>query len=70
MTISTYEARKAKALAMGGAEKLAKRKAAGVLNARERIARLFDKGSFIESGLFGGSLRPIAGANHRMRGRR
>ena len=56
MTISTYEARKAKALAMGGAEKLAKRKAAGVLNARERIARLFDKGSFIESGLFGGSL--------------
>ncbi|MFO1160406.1 MAG: carboxyl transferase domain-containing protein [Reyranellaceae bacterium] len=56
MSINTYEARKAKALAMGGPDKLARRKAAGILNARERIDRLFDKDSFIESGLFGASL--------------
>jgi len=46
-------AREAKALAMGGADKLARRKAAGILNARERIARLCDPASFIESGLLG-----------------
>jgi acetyl-CoA carboxylase carboxyltransferase component len=50
-----YEARRAKALAMGGAEKLARRKAAGILNARERVDRLVDPGTFIESGLFGTS---------------
>jgi len=50
-----YEAMRAKALAMGGSEKLARRKAAGVLNARERIDRLADPGTFIESGLFGAS---------------
>ena len=42
--------RKARALAMGGPAKLAQRKAEGVLNARERIARLFDPGTFFESG--------------------
>lgn len=47
-----YETRLAKALAMGGPEKLARRKAAGVLNARERVAYLCDPGTFIESGLF------------------
>ena len=47
-----YAARRAKALAMGGEEKIARRRAAGVLNARERIDRLFDSDSFIESGLF------------------
>src|SRR5690606_13907453 len=50
-----YEARLSKALAMGGPEKLARRKAAGVLNARERIDALVDNGTFIESGLFGTS---------------
>lgn len=50
-----YEARRAKALAMGGKEKLARRKAAGILNARERVDRLVDPGTFIESGLFGTS---------------
>jgi acetyl-CoA carboxylase carboxyltransferase component len=50
-----YEARRAKALAMGGKEKLARRKAAGILNARERVDRLADPGSFVESGLFGTS---------------
>jgi acetyl-CoA carboxylase carboxyltransferase component len=47
-----FAAREAHALAMGGPEKLARRKAAGMLNARERIARLCDPGSFVESGLF------------------
>jgi acetyl-CoA carboxylase carboxyltransferase component len=53
--LAEYEARRAKALAGGGQEKYAKRTAAGVLNARERIALLLDKDSFIESGLFGSS---------------
>ena len=47
-----------RALAMGGADKLAQRKAQGVLNARERIDRLFDPGTFIESGMFAASNRP------------
>jgi acetyl-CoA carboxylase carboxyltransferase component len=53
-----YAQRRARALAMGGPEKLARRKAAGQLNARERIDHLIDPESFIESGLFGVSMRP------------
>ncbi len=45
-------------LAMGGAEKLARRKAEGHLNARERIDYLIDQGSFIESGMFAVGVRP------------
>ena len=52
--------RRKKALEMGGAEKLAKRKADGVLNARERINYLADANSFIESGLLARSNRPEA----------
>jgi acetyl-CoA carboxylase carboxyltransferase component len=51
-------ARRAQALAMGGPDKLAQRRAQGVLNARERVNRLFDAGSFIESGLYAVSARP------------
>src|SRR3982750_2411633 len=58
--LQRYEDEHAKALAMGGAEKLARRKAAGILNARERIAHLCDPGSFIESGLFGTSVSNAA----------
>ena len=47
-----FAGREARALAMGGPQKLARRKAAGVLNARERLMRLCDPGTFIESGLF------------------
>src|SRR5512146_92252 len=43
---------------MGGPEKLAKRKAEGHLNARERIDYLIDPDSFIESGRFARSNRP------------
>jgi acetyl-CoA carboxylase carboxyltransferase component len=50
--------REREALAMGGAEKLAKRKADGLLNARERIDVLLDEGSFVESGLHAKSHRP------------
>ena len=50
--------RDAEALAMGGAEKLAKRKAEGVMNARERIDYLVDAGSFIESGRYARAIRP------------
>ncbi|HEY9446375.1 MAG TPA: carboxyl transferase domain-containing protein, partial [Burkholderiales bacterium] len=56
--IEEYRQKTAEALAMGGPEKLAKRKADGVLNARERIDRLIDEGSFIESGRYARSLRP------------
>ena len=46
------------ALAMGGEEKLQKRRAAGVLNARERLNRLLDPQSFVELGLFAKGMRP------------
>jgi acetyl-CoA carboxylase carboxyltransferase component len=50
-----YDERLARARAMGGAAKLGRRKSAGLLNARERVAYLCDPGSFIEIGLFGTS---------------
>ncbi|MDP2239314.1 MAG: carboxyl transferase domain-containing protein [Burkholderiales bacterium] len=56
--IEDLKHREAEALAMGGAEKLAKRKAEGHLNARERIEQLTDAGSFIESGRYARSSRP------------
>jgi acetyl-CoA carboxylase carboxyltransferase component len=57
-TLQELEQRRVKALAMGGPDKLAKRKADGYLNARERIDYLIDTGSFSESGLFAVSHRP------------
>jgi len=51
-----YEERRAQALAMGGEKKLEARRARGISNARERIDRLVDTGSFIESGLFATSV--------------
>ena len=56
--LKDYEERRRRALAMGGEAKLAKRKATGVLNARERIDLLLDDDSFLESGLFGTSVMP------------
>lgn len=50
-----YEERLKKALAMGGPQKIARRKSLGIMNARERIDALCDLGTFIESGLFGAS---------------
>ena len=56
--IKQLQEKTAEALAMGGPEKLAHRKAQGHLNARERIDYLIDAGSFIESGRFARSNRP------------
>ena len=50
--------RRARALAMGGPDRLAKRKKPGVLNARDRLAYLFDEGAFQEVGLFATAERP------------
>jgi len=57
-TLRDLAARREKVLGMGGPERLANRKAQGVLNARERIDYLVDPGSFIESGMFATSNRP------------
>jgi acetyl-CoA carboxylase carboxyltransferase component len=43
---------------MGKPERLAERRAAGQLNARERLAHLLDEGSFFEVGLLATSHRP------------
>src|SRR5262245_14566183 len=52
-----FEARAKKAKAMGSPKRLEERKAAGVLNARERIDLLLDKGTFTEAGLFATSIK-------------
>ena len=56
--LEEYARQQEKALGMGGPEKLAKRKAEGHLNARERLGALLDEGSWIESGRFATSHRP------------
>jgi acetyl-CoA carboxylase carboxyltransferase component len=56
--LNELERRRQEALAMGGEEKLAERKAQGVLNARERVDCLFDAGTFLESGMYARSNRP------------
>jgi len=55
--INELNERREKALAMGGPEKLEKRRATGFMNARERIDYLLDENSFFESGLFATSIR-------------
>ena len=52
------EERRRQALAMGGAEKLAKQKASGNLDARERLAYFLDDGALVETGLLARSARP------------
>jgi len=55
--IEELQVRRAKALGMGGPDKLARREAQGVLNARSRLDLLLDPGSFVESGLYATSFR-------------
>ena len=55
--LGELERQRAKALEMGGPDKLARRKMQGHLNARERLEHLLDAGSFHESGLFATSHR-------------
>ena len=56
--LNDYDERRTTALGMGGAQKLEKRRAEGVLNARERLDYLLDEDSFSESGLFAKGVRP------------
>ncbi len=58
--LAEFEMRRQQARSMGGEQKLVERKAQGILNARERIARLADAGTFLEAGLFGVSILPQA----------
>ncbi|MGI9383323.1 MAG: acyl-CoA carboxylase subunit beta [Methyloligellaceae bacterium] len=53
--LSELDRRRKAARAMGGPEKLAKRKETGSLNAWERVECLVDADSFIETGLLGAS---------------
>ena len=50
--LAELERRRADALAMGGAEKLEKRRVSGRLDARARLDLLFDANSFTEVGLY------------------
>lgn len=52
------KARRARVMEMGGQEKLAARKAAGLLDARERIDYIMDAGSFAETGMLATSHIP------------
>ncbi len=52
--LAELQARRAQVRAMGGPEALAKFKASGRLNARERIAQLLDEGTFREFGQIAG----------------
>ena len=52
--LAELQLRRSQARAMGGPEALAKFKASGRLNARERIAALLDAGSFRELGSLAG----------------
>ncbi len=53
--LKELDERRARAAAMGGPEKLARRNERGTLNAWERMEALVDEGSFIETGLLGAS---------------
>ncbi|MFH2132823.1 MAG: carboxyl transferase domain-containing protein [bacterium] len=56
--MKTFHEKRQHQLGMGGKEKLEARKAAGKMNARERIDYFFDSGTFHELGLFSHSDRP------------
>ena len=56
--LDEYGRRQAQALAMGGAERLSRMRAAGKLNARERVDYLFDSETFVEIGRFARGERP------------
>ncbi len=56
--IKEHEERTKRATAMGGPDKLERRRDNGLLNARERVDYLYDAGTFRESGLYGVSYIP------------
>lgn len=53
-----FRARAERAKKMGSPKRLAERKAAAIMNARERVDLLLDKDTFTEAGLFATSIRP------------
>jgi methylmalonyl-CoA decarboxylase subunit alpha len=53
-----FHARRDRARAMGGPDRVSRRRAEGRLNARERIERLLDPGTFLEIGTFNVSDMP------------
>lgn len=57
--LDEYERRLAAGRAMGGKEKLAKRKRSGKLNARQVIELLVDEGSFVELGTLVGGISHV-----------
>ena len=61
--LEEIERRKAEALAMGGEARLVRQQARGRLNARERLAALFDPGTFFEIGQLVGTTEdpPVPG---------
>ncbi len=54
--LAELQRRRAASREMGGAERVERHRAAGKLDARQRIARLFDDGVFVEIGAFVGGL--------------
>jgi acetyl-CoA carboxylase carboxyltransferase component len=58
--VAELEARRERARAMGGPDKIAKHHERGKLTARERMALLFDGGGFVEVGLHGTEMGPGA----------
>ena len=58
--LAEHQRRRDEALGTGGPERLARRRAEGNRNARERLDLLIDPGTFSESGLFVAGIRPEA----------
>lgn len=61
--VAALEARRAKVLEMGGADKVAKQHERGKLTARERFGLFFDGGTFFEVGAHGTQMGIAAGAD-------
>ncbi len=59
--VAELEAKRARALEMGGKERIDKQHARGKLTARERFAQFFDDGVFFEVGLHGTQMGTAAG---------
>lgn len=59
--VAELEARRERARAMGGPERIEKQHARGKLTARERLALFFDDGVYFEVGVHGTQMGPAAG---------
>ncbi len=59
--VAELEALRAKAMELGGADKIARQHERGKLTARERFAHFFDDGHFVEVGIHGTQMGITAG---------